>query len=86
MKKENFMILGSILTVTGFILLFFSTNFGTSIANSWLHQQGGADTSMYHLMIKSYINNFLVTGGILFGIGLSTVIIACFQFANIRER
>jgi hypothetical protein len=51
MTKENFkqfMILGSALTVAGFILLFFSTNFGTSMASYWLRQQGGgADTSMY---------------------------------------
>ncbi len=70
--------LGAIITVLGFILLFFSTSFGTSMAEGWLMEQGGADTAMYHIRIESYISNFLVSGGILFGIGILTLIITYF--------
>ena len=81
MTKDNFhrfITIGSTFTVIGFILLFFSTNFATSMADNWLMKQGGADTAMFHIRIESYINNFLVSGGILFGIGLFTLILTYF--------
>ncbi|MDL4839969.1 hypothetical protein [Aquibacillus rhizosphaerae] len=81
MKKENFNLfvtIVSMLTIIGLILLFFSTHFGTSMADNWLMEQGGADTAMFHIRIKSYINNFLVSGGILFGIGLFTLFLTYF--------
>lgn len=81
MTKDNFnrfVTIGATLFVIGFILLFFSTNFGTSMADNWLMKQGGADTAMFHIRIESYINNFVVSGGILFGIGLFTLILTYF--------
>jgi hypothetical protein len=81
MTKDNlyrFVTIGSTLTVIGFILLFFSTYFGTSMADNWLMEQGGVDTALFHLRLESYINNFLVSGGILFGIGLFTLLLTYF--------
>ncbi|WP_456278911.1 hypothetical protein [Bacillus sp. AK128] len=76
---NRFVTIGATLFITGFILLFFSTNFGTSMADNWLmEQQGGTDTAMFHIRIESYINNFVVSGGILFGIGLFTLILTYF--------
>ncbi|MDQ0232595.1 hypothetical protein [Metabacillus malikii] len=81
MTKDNFHLfttIGATLFVIGFILLFFSTNFGTAMADNWLMKQGEADTSMFHIRIESYITNFVVSGGILFGIGLFTLILTNF--------
>jgi hypothetical protein len=88
MTKDNFkgfVTVGSALTVIGFILLFFSPFFGASMAEDWLMKQGGADTAMYHIRIESYINNFLVSGGILFGIGLFTLILSFFGKMNFMK-
>ena len=71
---KRFVTIGASLSVIGFILLFFSTSFGTSLADNWLYKQGGADTATYHIRIESYINNFVVSGGILFGIGIFTLV------------
>ncbi|KGP90597.1 hypothetical protein N780_04190 [Pontibacillus chungwhensis BH030062] len=73
MTKDNyyrFVTIGLTSSVIGFILLFFSTNFGTLMAD-----KGGSDPAMYHIRIESYINSFVVSGGILFGIGLVTLIL-----------
>jgi hypothetical protein len=61
---------GSCMGVLGFILLFYSVSFGTSRAQSWLEDQGGANTEQYQMIIESYIQTFIVTGGILFAFGL----------------
>ncbi|WP_033828047.1 hypothetical protein [Bacillus andreraoultii] len=73
---------GIVITVIGFILLFFSTTFGSIQADNWLVQQGGADTSIYLVMIKSYINTFLVSGSILFGIGLIITFFSLYKLLN----
>jgi hypothetical protein len=81
MTKDSFyrlVTIGSALTVIGFILLFFSTYFGKSMADQWLIKQGGVDTALFHLRLESYINNFLVSGGILFGIGLFPLLLTYF--------
>lgn len=73
LPKEKFKyltVIGSLLGLCGVVIIFFSVNFGTSIAESWLVSRGGADTGYYHIIVNSYINSFLVTGGILFGFGL----------------
>ncbi len=88
MTKYNFnrfVTIGATLFVIGFIFLFFSTNFGTSRADNWLMKQGGADTVMFHIRIESYINNFVVSGGILFGIGLFTLILTYFIKMNFSK-
>ncbi|MBE4909956.1 hypothetical protein IMZ08_18120 [Bacillus luteolus] len=80
----RFITIGSILTIVGFILLFFSTYFGTSMAENWLMKQGGADTALFHIMIESYITNFVVAGGILLGIGLVTTLVTSFMILNVK--
>lgn len=80
-KKDlilGYIVIGSILTITGLVMTFFSINFGTSVADSWLVERGGGDTDYYHMIVTSYIQSFLVAGGILFGIGL--VIVAIFYY------
>lgn len=84
-KLKGLVTLGSLIAVVGLILLCFSVNFGTSLAQNWLAKQGGADTSIYLIIIKSYINNFLIAGSILFGIGLATIICAYYKILNINE-
>lgn len=64
------MIISALLVLLGIILIAFSVKFGTSNADAWLASRGGADTAYYHLIVKSYINNFLVSGSILLGLGL----------------
>lgn len=81
----RFITIGSLLTVTGFILLFFSPYFGVSMAENWLMKQGGSDTAVFHIMIESYISNFLVAGGILFGIGLVTILVTSFLKLNLER-
>ncbi|MBS8263789.1 hypothetical protein DYI25_04940 [Mesobacillus boroniphilus] len=69
-KLQGLAIINALLALLGIILIAFSVDFGTSKADSWLASRGGADTAYYHLIVESYINNFLVSGGILLGFGL----------------
>ncbi|TFD99435.1 hypothetical protein [Jeotgalibacillus salarius] len=84
-RLNGLIISSMILAATGFILLFFSVNFGTSLADKWLFQQGGADTATYLIIIESYINNFIVAGGILLGIGLATIIFSYYKILSAGE-
>ncbi|RDW16599.1 hypothetical protein CWR48_16300 [Oceanobacillus arenosus] len=89
-KLKGLVGLGSLITVIGFILLFFSVNFGLSLAENWIvkqvEQTGGADTSTYLIVIEGSTNNFLAAGSILFGIGLATIIFAYYKILNINEK
>ncbi|WP_404406900.1 hypothetical protein [Jeotgalibacillus malaysiensis] len=85
-EKLNGLIIFSItITVIGFVLLFFSVSFGTSLAENWLFQRGEADTAMYLIIIESYIQNFIVAGGVLFGIGLATMTIFYYKILSTPE-
>jgi hypothetical protein len=87
MSKDNLMgliIVGSLLGVGGFIMIFFSVTFGTSLAESWLMRRGGADTAYYHIIMNSYINNFLVVGGIFLSIGLLIVAFIYYKLLIIK--
>jgi hypothetical protein len=87
MSKDNLMgliIIGSLLGVGGFIMIFFSVTFGTSLAESWLIRQGGADTAYYHIIMNGYINNFLVVGGIFLSIGLLIVVFTYYKLLIIK--
>ncbi|MFC0015940.1 MULTISPECIES: hypothetical protein [Allobacillus] len=75
---NRFLTIGITLFVIGFILLFFSTSIGISMADNWVMNQGGADPAMFQIRIESYINIFVVSGSILFGIGLLTLILTYF--------
>lgn len=78
-------VFGSLITVTGCILLFFSVNFGLSIAGNWLVKQGGADTETYVIVMEGSIKNFLVAGSILFGMGLATIVVASYKLLHINK-
>lgn len=48
------------------------------MADNWMMNQGGADPAKYQIRAESYINIFVVSGSILFGIGLLTLILTYF--------
>ena len=73
-KLKGLVNLGSLITAIGFILIFFSVNFGESVAGNWLGKLGRADPSTYQVVFEGSVNNFLASGSILFGIGLATLI------------
>ncbi|MCF6137821.1 hypothetical protein [Pseudalkalibacillus berkeleyi] len=82
MSKENFKhfnFVGFSLIVCGFVFLFFSVDFGTSIAEFWLISKGGADTALYHIVIQSYINSFLISGTIFLVAGIMMVTLCYYQ-------
>jgi hypothetical protein len=88
MSKEkiiSLIIVGFLLFICGLVMIFSSVSFGTSSAETWLMNNGGADTSTYQIILKGYINNFLVAGGIIFGLGLMGVILFSFTFLNMKE-
>jgi len=85
-KLKGLISLGSLITVIGFILLFFSVNFGLSLAENWiLNRGGGADTSTYLIVIEGSIRKILAIGSILFGIGLATIIVTYYKILNIND-
>jgi hypothetical protein len=82
-------IISSLLVIAGLILVFLSINFGTSLADSWVINEGGSvDTNQYNIILKSHINNFLIIGSILFGSGLLAAIYTYFSFLlrKIKEK
>ena len=84
-RLQGFVIIGGIFSLLGVILTFFSVSFGTSMADSWLASRGGADTGYYHLMVTSYINSFLVAGGVLLGFGLMLTGLGAYKLMKIVE-
>ncbi|MCM3667251.1 hypothetical protein M3204_22905 [Mesobacillus subterraneus] len=84
-KVKAFVIISVLLVLSGVIMIFNSVNFGTSIADSWLADRGGADTELYHLIINGYINSFLVSGSILFGFGLIFLSLASYKILNLKN-
>lgn len=77
--------LASLITAIGFILLFFSVNFGTSVAGNWLDKHNETAYLTYQIVRDGSINNFLAAGSILFGIGFATIIFAYYKILNINE-
>lgn len=89
MSKENLIsliVVGLILVIGGLVMIFSSVNFGTSFADSWLMSRGGAGTGIYQIILKGYINNFIVAGGILFGFGLMVVIFIYYKFQKLKGK
>jgi hypothetical protein len=85
MLKEHFVRLGvisSLLGIGGLVLMFFGVSFGTSLGTTWLVNQedGVADTNQYMMVIENYTSTFLVSGSILFAVGLLTAILTYFTF------
>ncbi|PFA62822.1 hypothetical protein CN378_17410 [Bacillus sp. AFS015802] len=67
-------ILGALSGIVGFIMLFFNVYFGTSRADAWLASRGGADTGFYHIVVKGYMNTFLVGGALMALLGMVAVV------------
>ncbi|MBT2756308.1 hypothetical protein J7E71_10115 [Mesobacillus foraminis] len=89
MEKENVkypISIALLLAAGGLVLIFFSVDFGTSFADFWLAKRGGADTGLYHIVIKSYIDSFLVAGGIIFGVSLLTAILIRLNIRSPRAK
>ena len=84
-KLKGFISLGILLLILGLFLLFNSVNFGTTIADNWIAKQGGADTALYHISVKGYINSFLAVGSTLFGAGLITIIFTLYKLIINKE-
>jgi hypothetical protein len=47
-------------------------------------KRGGADTGLYHIVIKGNIQKFLVAGSVLFTIGLLTSIVGFYISAVLK--
>jgi len=84
-RMKAFLTLGSFITVIGFFLLIFNVSWGLSLADNWLAKRGGADTSLYLLVIEGYTNMFLAAGSILFGIGLVAILFTSFKIITIKN-
>ncbi|XWN51321.1 hypothetical protein L0P96_08790 [Anoxybacillus flavithermus] len=76
----------TVIGVVGLVLIFFSVDFGTSLADSWVAKQGGASTERYHIILESYIHSFLIAGSILFGFSLLFAIFTYFAFMLLPKR
>ena len=84
-KLKGFISLGILLLILGLFFLFNSVNFGTSLAGNWVAKRGGANTTLYHIGVKGYINSFLAVGSILFGAGLITAIFSLYKLIINKE-
>ncbi|MBT2642938.1 hypothetical protein J7I80_11930 [Bacillus sp. ISL-41] len=84
-RLQGFVIIGALLILLGVILTFYSVAFGTSMADSWLASRGGADTGYYHIIVTSYINAFLVAGGVALGFGLVLTSVTAYKLMDILE-
>ncbi|MDM5339538.1 hypothetical protein QUF84_20265 [Fictibacillus enclensis] len=70
MNFTNTLTTGLMVSLLGIILLFNSMTFGDSLATSWLTDQGGSDPDHFNIILKSYINIFIILGSVLFAFGL----------------
>ncbi len=80
---KGILVLGSLLGVIGLIFIFFSNSLGTSLTNALVADADYAAYT-YDSKVKTNTNIFLVTGIILSGIGLSTVIYALYKMLNVK--
>ncbi|MFC4410062.1 hypothetical protein ACFOZY_06375 [Chungangia koreensis] len=54
----------------GFVLLFFSVNFGQRRAENWLGARGGASPEEYAVVVEQSISVFIVLGGVILAASL----------------
>ena len=80
-KIKHLMILSILFVLIGLILLFGSANFGISLTEGWLSQQGDneIDITLYEMRAKGYVNSFLAAGSILFACGIATITILLYK-------
>lgn len=83
-KLNKFIYVALVLLAMGLIFIFFSHGLATSLADSMLAASDYAFID-YDTKLNAYINNFLVTGAILFGVGLSAVLLAYYKKLTIEE-
>lgn len=84
-KLQIFVIIGALCILAGGILTFYSASFGISMADSWLADRGGADTDYYHIIVESYINSFLVGGGVILGFGIVLTALITYKLMKRKE-
>ncbi|CAN7546975.1 hypothetical protein [Rossellomorea sp. LjRoot5] len=81
MSKDNLtlvIILGILSTIVGFIMFFFNVYFGTATAKAQLFNNG-SDALNYNVILKGYINTYLVGGSILFVMGALAIVLGYHQ-------
>lgn len=70
--------------------MFSSISFGTALGDSWLQEQLNknfeADTSQYNMIVKMYINNFVIIGTVLLSAGFLTAIFSYFASVPFAKR
>ena len=59
-------------------MLFFNVYFGTASAEAWLINNG-SDALNYNVILKGYINTYLVGGSILFVMGVLAIVFGYHQ-------
>ncbi|MFE1245127.1 hypothetical protein ACFW35_13425 [Fictibacillus sp. NPDC058756] len=86
-KIKELSIISSLLAIAGLVLMFSSNYFGTTLGDSWRHNQAGViDTELYYRVTDTYKNNFVIIGSILFGAGILTAILTYFiSFLTVKN-
>ena len=84
-KLMGLVVLGSLMATIGFLFIFNSAKLGLTRAENWLFEQGGADNTTYLFLMENYTNSYLIAGSILLGIGLATIVGACFKILTSNE-
>ena len=77
--------LGSLISTIGLLFIFNSAKLGLTRAENWLSKQGGAEHTKYLFIMDNYTNSYLIVGIILFGIGLATIVGACYKILTSNE-
>lgn len=93
MSKDHikvFSVISVLLIITGFVFIFSSVSFGTSMADTWRLEQTeregiGPDISQYNIVTKTYINNFVIVGSTLLRTGLLLAILTYFAPLFLRK-
>lgn len=80
-------IISILLVIVGLVLMFSSISFGNSLGESWLLEQSEetADLSQYKMIVKTYINNFVIIGSILLSFGLLLAMLTYFAPLFLRK-
>ncbi len=81
-------VISCLLTIVGLVLMFSSVSFGASLGESWVSNQEDSsyDTREYMMIIKMYQSLYVISGSILFAIGLLTAILTFFIFLFCETR
>lgn len=87
---KGFSIISVLLIIVGFVFIFSSVSFGTSMADTWFlehtEREGiGPDSSQYNIVTKTYINNFVIVGRTLLSTGLLLAILTYFAPLFLRK-